>query len=171
MKPQGLPPGPYVDRRTGEVNPAAASDYKKYQSKHYRSSKKGMKRGPYKKRGRQRDTNTPQRVGVVQEIEDQKLSLEEASHLIKKNSRTMVKLAQCMELKEDEKLLPPGTNPEAVDILDRKIDYLKRRIERRLIKLARWADDPRNDDKVEDKKRTKEYLKTHGPSNVIQKFY
>ena len=67
------------------------------------------------------------------------LNLTQASHLVDKNSRTMVKLCQLLEVQKKD-----DTN-DKIDkdgILSRRIEKLKNRLNRRLIKLAKWVDKP-----------------------------
>ena len=99
--------------------------------------------GRHKAGTRNRGLNTPKRVGMFnQEKEDTKLRLTDATHIVNKNSRTITKVMQLLELKGKLE------SEEAKEMMNRKIEYLKARIERRLVKLAKWGDDPHNDDKV-----------------------
>ena len=54
-------------------------------------------------------------------------------------------------------------------VLNRKIEIYKNRINRRLTKFATWADDPRNEDKLLDKKLERTYSQEHGSINVQRK--
>ena len=141
-KPVGLPPGPYVDRRSG------------------RKGRRGRNR---QNTNRGRSANMPLRGGVDQELEEKKSTLKEASHLIDKNSRTLVKLTQLLELREGL-----SENKDKT-VLNRKIEIYKNRINRRLTKFATWADDPRNEDKLLDKKLERTYYQEHGSINVQRK--
>jgi len=62
-----------------------------------------------------------------------------AARLVEKNARSFVKLLQLQELKRKA---PNVTDSANVQAANERIDMLKKRINRRLIKLARWADGP-----------------------------
>ena len=61
-----------------------------------------------------------------------------------------------------EKVGPDGSKSK--ELIMRKTEYLKARVGRRPIKLARWGDDHHNEDKKEDQVQAK----THFSRNVIQ---
>ena len=113
--------------------------------------------------------NYPQKGSIDQEIEDKKLTLQQASHLIDKNSKTMVKLVEILAIKESLSKREDEGIDGARDFLRRKIDMYKQRISRRLGKLAAWADDPRNEDKQQDKKFERAYIQENGTVNVQRK--
>ena len=62
-----------------------------------------------------------------------------AARLVEKNARSLVKLLQLQELKRKAPNVADSANVQAAS---ERIDMLKKRINRRLIKLARWADGP-----------------------------
>ena len=62
-----------------------------------------------------------------------------AARLVEKNARSFVKLLQLQELKRKAPNVADSANVQAAN---ERIDMLKKRINRRLIKLARWADGP-----------------------------
>ncbi len=132
--------------------------------------KKSRGRGrPRKNEGRDRPSGASQKGVMDQEMEKKKLTLRQASHLVDKNSKTLVKLAQTLELKEKFETREGEGIPEAKDWLARKINMYKNRISRRLEKLAAWADDPRNEDKQQDKKFERTYFQESGTVNVQRK--
>ena len=69
-----------------------------------------------------------------------KFKVSKALQLIDKNSRTFQKIAQLLEV------LPPTDSPNDAHLLvTRRIEKLKMRLNRRLIKLAKWADLPEHE--------------------------
>lgn len=68
------------------------------------------------------------------------MNLTEAAHLTDKNSRTIVKLCQLLEVQKKEAL-------SVVEIgqLSRRIEKLKMRLNRRVIRLAKWVDKPEHE--------------------------
>lgn len=64
-----------------------------------------------------------------------------AARLVDKNSRTMVKLMQLLDVMQT-----PGANLADTDgFITRRIEKLKLRLNRRLIKLSKWADSPEDE--------------------------
>lgn len=64
-----------------------------------------------------------------------------AARVVQKNARTLIKLQQLMEFKEVAKGTELEVHPNVL-VINERIDMLKKRIDRRLIKLSRWADGP-----------------------------
>jgi hypothetical protein len=64
-----------------------------------------------------------------------------AGHLVRKNSRAIVKLTQLLEVKNSVKGREVESSPDIASVQDR-IDRLRERIGRRLAKLSRWGDNP-----------------------------
>ena len=140
------------------------------------NTKKAKSRGgkpEKKKRGRGRPSHASLRSAeqekADQEIEDKKLTLSDASHLIDKNSRTLMKLVQLLELQEKNADKEGEGIPEAKDCLQRKINMYKNRIARRITKLATWGDEPRIEEKQKDKRFGKVYFLENKNVNVQKK--
>jgi hypothetical protein len=70
----------------------------------------------------------------------EKISLYNATHLIEKNSRTIMKLCQLTEIRKNGKEL--NNNFDTDGYVSRRIEKLKSRLNRRLVKLAKWVDHP-----------------------------
>jgi len=135
----------------------------------YEKRKKAKSRGKPEKKKKGRLSLAAQKLSAEQEIEDKKLSLKDASHIIDKNSKTLVKLSQILELQEKFADREEEGIEEAKDWLKRKIVMYKNRISRRLTRLATWADDPRVEDKQKDKKFEKAYFQENKNVNVQKK--
>jgi len=84
-------------------------------------------------RGRTPRKHTPRAVANA-ETEAGKLKISQAAHLVEKNSRTITKICQLLQLAESV-----ADNSEKTSTLQSKIEHLKRRASRRLSKLATWA--------------------------------
>jgi hypothetical protein len=70
----------------------------------------------------------------------EKISLYNATHLIEKNSRTVMKLCQLVEARKNGKELNSSFDEDGY--VSRRIEKLKSRLNRRLVKLAKWVDHP-----------------------------
>ena len=68
------------------------------------------------------------------------LTIPQATHLIDKNSRTIVKLCQLIEGKKRGKEI--DINYDQENLINKRIEKLKGRINKRLAKLAKWVDMP-----------------------------
>eukprot|EP00602_Paraphysomonas_sp_CaronLab_P003024 CAMPEP_0185032684 /NCGR_PEP_ID=MMETSP1103-20130426/20964_1 /TAXON_ID=36769 /ORGANISM="Paraphysomonas bandaiensis, Strain Caron Lab Isolate" /LENGTH=280 /DNA_ID=CAMNT_0027568667 /DNA_START=60 /DNA_END=902 /DNA_ORIENTATION=+ len=68
----------------------------------------------------------------------EKLTLSKAAHLIDKNSHTIAKLNQLLEAYHK----PNRAEIDKDRLISRRIEKLKARINRRLVKLAKWVDTP-----------------------------
>lgn len=138
-----------------------------------KAKSRGGKPEKRKKRGRGRPSHASLRSAeqekADQEIEDKKLTLSDASHLLDKNSRTLMKLVQLLELQEKIADKEGEGIPEAKDCLQRKINMYKNRIARRITKLATWGDEPRMEEKQKDKRFEKVYFLENKNVNVQKK--
>jgi G3E family GTPase len=65
------------------------------------------------------------------------MNMAQASHLTEKNSKTIVKLCQLLEVQKKDTLTPAESAH-----LSRRIEKLKSRVNRRIIRLAKWVDKP-----------------------------
>lgn len=68
------------------------------------------------------------------------LKTHEVVQLVDKNSRTMVKILELMEISQHG---PADADPHL--LVGRRIEKLKRRLNRRLLKLAKWSDMPQEE--------------------------
>jgi hypothetical protein len=91
-------------------------------------------------------------------VEDKNLmSVEQASHLSKKNARTMVKLMQLIEVMKRPGAADMDVNRE----VEGKIEKYKKRINRRLRKLAEWSDEKVEHRRLYQTDRRKRYESNH----------
>jgi phage regulator Rha-like protein len=87
---------------------------------------------PYIKKSKQ-DVNSSNKQSLMKS--------NEAAHMVDKNSRTIVKILQLIELNQRA-----GAQENDKDgLIIKKIEKLKVRMNRRLIKLGRWSDAPESD--------------------------
>ena len=93
-----------------------------------------------------------------QGVEEKNLmKVEDAAHLTHKNARTMMKLMQLLELMNND-----GAEDLDVNLLvQAKIDKYKKRINRRLRKLAEWSDERVEDRRLYQTDRRKKYESTY----------
>jgi hypothetical protein len=73
----------------------------------------------------------------------ERLSLIQATRVIDKNSRSIVKICQLLETKKQNKEINPQYDKEG--FISRRIEKLKSRVNRRLVKLAKWVDHPEHE--------------------------
>lgn len=111
------------------------------------------KRGrPPKVRGPEDYTHNANSTG--QSVEDKNLmKVEDAAHLTHKNARTMMKVMQLLDLMNNDGAEDLDTNR----LVQAKIDKYKKRINRRLRKLAEWSDEKVEDRRLFQTDRRKKY--------------
>ena len=85
-----------------------------------------------------------------------KLTLREAAYITEKNSRTVSKLCQLQDTLDT-------ASENDKEVITAKMDQLKVRVGRRLMKLAKWADAPISDEVVEANRSAR----LSGFSNVV----
>eukprot|EP01041_Mallomonas_annulata_P000311 gene311-567_t len=80
----------------------------------------------------------PGRDKKKKNVKQVRLKLTDAAHLVDKNSRTIIKLFQLLEVSQS----PGAAVVDCDGAISRRIEKLKMRLNRRLIKLAKWTDSP-----------------------------
>lgn len=93
---------------------------------------------PKPKRGRGRPPKSESKKAL--EAKSAPFGTKNAARTLRKNARSMVKLAQLLELKTAAKSSETLEKHPLIGMVQARVDKLKDRINRRLIKLSRWAD-------------------------------